>query len=45
MASEVVELLLDPDKEVRTSIGLYKPGTDGDKPEWYRSASTEHLSE
>lgn len=45
VASEVVELLLDPDKEVRTSIGLDKPGTDGDKPEWYRSASTEHLSE
>lgn len=44
VASEVVELLLDPDKEVRTSIGLDKPGTDGDKPEWYRSASTEHLS-
>lgn len=45
VASEVVELLLDPDKEVRTSIGLDKPGTDGDKPEWYRSASTEHLSD
>lgn len=45
VASEVVELLLDPDKEVRTSIGLDKPGTDGDKPEWYRSASTEHISE
>ena len=45
VASEVVELLLDPDKEVRTSIGLDKPGTDGAKPEWYRSASTEHLSE
>ena len=45
VASEVVELLLDPDKEVRASIGLDKPGTDGDKPEWYRSASTEHLSE
>ena len=45
VASEVVELLLDPDKEVRTSIGLDKPGTDGDKPEWSRSASTEHLSE
>ena len=45
VASEVVELLLDPDKEVRASIGLDKPGTDGDTPEWYRSASTEHLSE
>ena len=45
VASEVVELLLDPDEEVRASIGLDKPGTDGDKPEWYRSASTEHLSE
>lgn len=45
VASEVVELLLDPDKEVRASIGLDKPGTDGDKPEWYRSASTEHLLE
>ena len=45
VASEVVELLRDPDKEVRASIGLDKPGTDGDKPEWYRSASTEHLSE
>lgn len=45
VASEVVELLLDPDKEVHASIGLDKPGTDGDKPEWYRSASTEHLSE
>lgn len=45
VASEVVELLLDPDEEVRASIGLDRPGTDGDKPEWYRSASTEHLSE
>ena len=45
VASEVVELLLNPDEEVRASIGLDKPGTDGDKPEWYRSASTEHLSE
>ncbi|RYP99957.1 NAD-dependent dehydratase [Bifidobacterium pseudolongum subsp. globosum] len=45
VASEVVELLLDPDEEMRASIGLDKPGTDGDKPEWYRSASTEHLSE
>lgn len=45
VASEVVELLLDPDEEVRASIGLDKPGTDDDKPEWYRSASTEHLSE
>ena len=45
VASEVVKLLLDPGEEVRASIGLDKPGTDGDKPEWYRSASTEHLSE
>lgn len=45
VASEVVKLLLNPDVEVRASIGLDKPGTDGDKPEWYRSASTEHLSE
>ena len=45
VASEVVELLLNPDEEVRASIGLDKPGTDGDKPEWYRSGSTEHLSE
>ncbi|RYQ29301.1 NAD(P)H-binding protein [Bifidobacterium pseudolongum] len=45
VASEVVKLLLSPDEEVRASIGLDKPGTDGDKPEWYRSASTEHLSE
>lgn len=45
VASEVVELLLNPDEEMRASIGLDKPGTDGDKPEWYRSASTEHLSE
>lgn len=45
VASEVVKLLLNPDEEVRASIGLDKPGTDGDKPEWYRSASTEHLSE
>lgn len=44
VASEVVELLLNPDEEVRASIGLDKPGTEGDKPEWYRSASTEHLS-
>lgn len=45
VASEAVKLLLNPDEEVRASIGLDKPGTDGDKPEWYRSASTEHLSE
>ena len=45
MASEVVKLLLDPGEEVRASIGLDKPGTDGDKPEWFCSASTEHRSE
>ena len=45
VASEVVKLLLDPGEEVRASIGLDKPGTDGDKPEWFRSASTEHRSE
>ena len=45
MGSDVVVLLLNPVEVMRASIGLDKPGTDGDKPEWYRSASTEHLSE
>ncbi|WP_130079739.1 NAD(P)H-binding protein [Bifidobacterium animalis] len=45
VASEVVELLLNPGEEVRASIGLDKPGTEGDKPEWMLSNSTEHLSE
>ncbi|PKU90785.1 NAD-dependent dehydratase [Bifidobacterium pseudolongum subsp. globosum] len=45
VASEVVKLLLDPGEEVRASIGLDKPGTDGDKLKWFRSASTEHRSE
>ena len=45
VASEVVELLLNPSEEVRASIGLDKPGTEGDKPEWMLSNSTEHLSE
>lgn len=45
VASEVVELLLNPKEHVRASLGLDKPGTDGDKPEWMLSNSTEHLSE
>lgn len=45
VASEVVELLLNPGEEVRASIGLDKPGTEGDKPEWMLSNSTEHLPE
>ncbi|MUH58806.1 NAD(P)H-binding protein [Bifidobacterium canis] len=34
VAAEVVKLLLNPADEVHESIGLDKPGTDGDKPAW-----------
>nr|WP_257790242.1 NAD(P)H-binding protein [Bifidobacterium choerinum] len=45
VASEVVRLLLHPGEELRSSIGLDKPGTEGDRPSWMLSDSTEHLSE
>lgn len=45
VASEVVTLLLNPGEELRASIGLDKPGTEGDRPSWMLSNSTEHLSE
>ncbi|MBS1582531.1 MAG: SDR family oxidoreductase [Bacteroidetes bacterium] len=31
----VAELVAHPDKDVRASIGIDKPGTDGDKPSFY----------
>ncbi|KFI65574.1 NAD(P)H-binding protein [Bifidobacterium cuniculi] len=45
VAAEVVKILMNPEEESRASIGMDKPGTDGDKPQWILSASTEHLSE
>ncbi|MEE1296486.1 MAG: SDR family oxidoreductase [Bifidobacterium sp.] len=45
VADEVVKILMNPEEQTRASIGLDKPGTDGDKPEWFLSNSTEHLSE
>ena len=36
VAAEVVRLVQNPTEAVGDSLGLNKPNTDGDKPEWYR---------
>lgn len=36
VAAEVVRLIQNPTEAVGDSLGLNKPNTDGDKPEWYR---------
>lgn len=36
VAAEVVRLIQKPTEAVGDSLGLNKPNTDGDKPEWYR---------
>lgn len=36
VAAEVVRLIQNPIEAVGDSLGLNKPNTDGDKPEWYR---------
>jgi uncharacterized protein YbjT (DUF2867 family) len=35
VADLVVKLARDPTRDVRGSLGVDKPGTDGDKPSWY----------
>lgn len=35
VADLVVKLAQDPTRDVRGSVGINKPGTDGDKPSWY----------
>jgi hypothetical protein len=35
IADLVVKLSLDPTRYVRGSVGVNKPGTEGDKPSWY----------
>jgi len=35
VADLVVKLARDPSRDVRGSLGINKPGTDGDKPSWY----------
>jgi uncharacterized protein YbjT (DUF2867 family) len=35
VADFVVKLAQHPRREVRGSVGINKPGTDGDKPSWY----------
>lgn len=35
IASLVAELVKNPADNVRASLGVNKPGTDGDKPSWY----------
>lgn len=34
IADFVVKLLIDPTQHINESVGLNKPNTDGDKPEW-----------
>ncbi|AUX11396.1 NAD-dependent dehydratase [Latilactobacillus sakei] len=36
VAAEVVHLIQNPTEAVGDSLGLNKPNTEGDKPEWYR---------
>lgn len=45
VATLVVDLLMNPERDIHESLGVDKPGTDGDKPSWILSNSTEHLSE
>lgn len=35
VAKHIVDLIENPDKEVKANVGLNKPNTDGDKPAWY----------
>ncbi|WP_413742842.1 SDR family oxidoreductase [Sodalis sp. RH15] len=35
VADLVVKLAQDPTRDVRASVGINKPDTDGDKPSWY----------
>lgn len=35
VAAFVVKLIQHPERELRHSVGLDKPGTEGDKPAWY----------
>lgn len=35
VADLVVKLAQDPSRDIRASLGINKPGTDGDKPAWY----------
>ncbi|QLQ49854.1 SDR family oxidoreductase [Lactiplantibacillus plantarum] len=35
IAALVVKLTQDPTSNIRTSLGVNKPNTDGDKPAWY----------
>lgn len=35
VADLVVKLTQDPTRDARASLGVDKPGTDGDKPSWY----------
>lgn len=36
VAAFVVELIKNPEQEIKESLGVSKPGTDGDKPAFYR---------
>ena len=35
VAAYVYHLIKNPKEDVKQSIGLGKPGTEGDKPSWY----------
>lgn len=35
IADFVVKIINDPSKEIRHSVGVNQPNTDGDKPSWY----------
>ncbi len=35
VADLVVKLAQDPPRDIRASLGISKPGTEGDKPAWY----------
>lgn len=35
VADLLVKLAQDPQRDVRASLGINKPGTEGDKPAWY----------
>ena len=35
IAVYIYELIQNPNEDIRESIGLEKPGTEGDKPSWY----------
>lgn len=35
VADYIVNIIKNPKEDLKSNVGLDKPGTDGDKPAWY----------